>query len=97
MAKYGPKGGVSQAQSGGRDHTFSGGKGGGGVWGHGATAGRKIGNALRNGLRVAIRTETGNQTLRPMKGRAGNPPPVRGNTGGALRKIKIQKPVRGGH
>lgn len=97
-SKYGGySGGVSPAQSGGRDHTFGGGRGGTKQT-RGSTFGRRIGTAIRNGLTVAIRSDTGNNTMRAMKGTVGHPPPVMGGPAvGKLRKRKIQKPVWGGH
>jgi hypothetical protein len=96
MAKYGPKRGVSVAQSGGRDHTFSGGKGG--TKGtRASTAGRVVARTVRNGLKVAVRSPIGDLTMRRATGGVGKPPPILGTARGKLSKIKIQKPVRGGH
>lgn len=95
-SKYGGYNGPNPAQAGGRNSTFGGGKGGT-KYTKGTTQGRKIGNAMRNGLKVAIRTETGDATRVASTGGVGHPPPIMGHTGGKLRKRKIQKPVWGGH
>lgn len=71
------KTGVSLAQSGGRNTTFGGGKGGTKLT-RGVTADKKLGSGTQNGVnRYTIRSAGGNAT--PIKGvrkRAGAPPPV---------------------
>jgi hypothetical protein len=83
--------GVSLAQSGGRNTTFGGGKGGTKL-SRGVTADKKIGSGTQNGVnRYTIRATGGNDT--PAKGkrkRAGAPPPV--HAGGAGMATAIVRP-----
>lgn len=86
------KGRTSLAQSGGKNSTFGGGKGGT-KFSRGVTVGRRIGFTTIRGLRAAIRTEGGNNNPARQTGRVGHPPPLR--TGGKkLVKATVRRPVR---
>lgn len=96
--KYGHPGSSSQAQSGGINSSFGGGKGGTDQ-SRGVTQGRKIGTGrLNNGLNYNVRTEGGNKTLKPDSFKVGEPPPVHpgGSAGTKIHKVKIMKPAHGG-
>lgn len=86
------------AQSGGRNTTFGGGKGGTKLT-KGVTQGRKIGKGVLNsGLDYTVRTEGGDKTLTSQGFHVGAPPPVHPGGKGAtgIHKVKVQKPVTGG-
>jgi hypothetical protein len=94
--QYGHPGSSGQAQSGGRNTTFGGGKGGT-AESRGVTQGRKIARGrLNNGLGYNVRTEGGSSTLKPESFHVGQPPPLRGGDSTKTKKVTIRKPVRGG-
>lgn len=92
-------GGNGFAQSGGKNSTFGGGKGGTRETKQ-VTQGKKIGKGtLNNGLKYNVRTEGGSATLLPETFRVGAPPPVHpgGDHATKTRKVTIKKPqTRGG-
>lgn len=68
--------GFGLAQSGGRNRTFGGGKGGTPLT-QGTSAGKSEGAThLGNGTSATIRAAAGDASPRKLKGRAGAPPPV---------------------
>jgi hypothetical protein len=95
--KTGHPGSSGLAQSGGINHTFGGGKGGT-AQSKPVTRGRKIGGGTTNaGLHYTTRTEGGNSTLVPKSFSVGGPPPLHGGSAvGKTKKVKVQKPFRGG-
>lgn len=97
-SKTGHPGSSGLAQSGGRNTTFGGGKGGTPL-SKGVTKDRKIGSGrLNNGLEYTTRSTGGNSTLVPKTFRVGPPPPLHpgGKGSTATRKVKVQIPPRGG-
>jgi hypothetical protein len=91
-------GSSKQAQSGGRNTTFGGGKGGTPL-SKNVTKGAKIGSGVNGaGLDYTIRTQGGQNTLASASFRVGGTPPQ--TTGGLQKPIqslrRILKPPRGG-
>ena len=97
MGAYGHPGSSGQAQSGGINKTFGGGKGGTAQT-KGTTQGRKIGSGrLNNGLGYNVRTEGGDKTMTGFKGTAGKTPPLSGGKSATKTKnVKVRQPNRGG-
>lgn len=95
--KYGHPGDAGLAQSGGINHTFGGGKGGT-AQSKPVTRGRRLGGGTTNaGLQYNTRTEGGNNALVPKSFRVGGPPPLHaGGPTTKTKKVKVQKPSRGG-
>jgi len=94
--KYGHPGSSGLAQSGGRNTTFGGGKGGTAA-SRKSTTERKVGSTkLNNGLRANIRTESGDNARVKRTGSIGAPPPLMTHSGTKISKVKVQKPARGG-
>ena len=92
------KGGVSPAQSGGRNTTFGGGKGGT-AESRKATKEPKVGSGrLNNGLAYNIRNEAGDNARVKQTGGIGHPPPVHpgGSAGTKIKRVGIRKPFRAG-
>lgn len=86
--------GPSLAQSGGKNSSFGGGKGGTALT-RGVTSGAKLGRGMFNsGTSYNIRGDGGNATRVPFKGRVGKPPPVHPGGKGITQiiKSKIRKP-----
>jgi hypothetical protein len=91
-------GSSKQAQSGGRDTSFGGGKGGTKLT-KGVTAGNKRGQGVDGaGLTYNIRNAGGDKTLQSQVGKVGGTPPQ--TTGGLQKPVqslrRIRPPVRGG-
>lgn len=100
MAKkgsYGHPGSSGLAQSGGRNTTFGGGKGGTATF-KADTNQRRIGGGVNNaGLDYSVRTEGGGKSLKPASFHVGAPPPLRGGESATKTvKVKVRKPIRGG-
>lgn len=82
--------GVSLAQSGGRDTSFGGGKGGTKQT-KGVTTAKVEGSGMQGGFnKYAIRAEGGNMTPAGKKGRVGAPPPV--HPGDSTQVTGIRRP-----
>jgi len=94
--KYGHPGSSGQAQSGGINHTFGGGKGG--TKGtRRSTTDRKIGSGrLNNGLDYSVRSPGGDNAITPDNPRVGAPPPVVANGARAKAKVAVRPPIRKG-
>jgi hypothetical protein len=88
------RGGTSLAQSGGKNTTFGGGKGGTAQT-RLATANKREGTGqTANGAKYAIRSAAGDDAPVGGKPRVGGPPPLRGGKGmQAIVKPKALKPV----
>lgn len=95
---YGQQTGVSLAQSGGRNTTFGGGKGGVPL-SKGVTHDKTIDHGrLNSGTGYTLRADTGNNTPYPAKRTVGKPPPVHPGGKGVTKIIKptIRRPAVGG-
>lgn len=92
---YGHPGSSGQAQSGGINKTFGGGKGGTAA-SKKATNERKVGRGtLNNGLNYNIRKEAGDNAPVGQTGKIGSPPPLRGGPPKQA-KVNVRKPTRKG-
>src|SRR5215213_5901994 len=93
--KYGHPGSSGLAQSGGKNSTFGGGKGGT-KESRTSTNDRRIGKLTVNGLSASVRTVTGSKAMTAFFKRVGKPPPMRG--GGMTNTVQptIRRPVRRG-
>lgn len=94
--KYGHPGSSGLAQSGGKNTTFGGGKGGT-PESRKATAERKVSSGkLNNGLSYNIRTESGDNARVKRTGVIGHPPPLMTHSGTKITKVHVRKPFRAG-
>lgn len=88
--------GTGLAQSGGINHTFGGGKGGTAQT-KPVTQGRKVGSGrLNNGLNYNVRSDGGDDSMTPFKGKIGTTPPLRGKPAKTV-PVTVRPPAyRGG-
>lgn len=94
--KYGHPGSSGQAQSGGINHTFGGGKGGTAA-SKKSTRNPVIGSTkLNNGLTATIRNEAGNNARVRQTGLIGMPPPITTGAADHKTRINVRKPHKGG-
>lgn len=90
MGAYGHPGSSGFAQSGGRNTTFGGGKGGTAA-SRTSTSNKKEGTGSQNGVnRYTIRSESGDSAKTTLKGKVGGPPPV--HAGGDGHATAIVRP-----